>query len=109
MNSIRKGKAGELEACKAIAQHWGTSPIRTAQVSGKFSADIMYALDGTHIEVKRRAKIAALDFLRQAERDTQGDVPIVVMRENGDTEWEVMLRLFDTPELARRLYEKVGE
>ena len=108
MNSRRKGKTGELEACKAIAQHWGTMPIRTAQVSGKFSADIMNALPDTHIEVKRHAKIAALKFLRQAERDTKGETPVVVMRENGETEWVVMLRLSDTPQFARNLYDTLN-
>jgi uncharacterized protein YcgL (UPF0745 family) len=45
--------------------------------------------------VKRRSKIAALAFLEQAERDTTDKVPAVVMREDGSTEWVLMVRLKD--------------
>jgi Holliday junction resolvase len=101
MNSRNKGKAGEREAVKAIAQHLGIDTRRTAQVDGGLSADII-GWDGVHIEVKRRKRIAALEFLRQAERDTGGGVPIAVMREDGDTEWAVMVRLADLPALCER-------
>jgi hypothetical protein len=47
-----------------------------------------------HIECKRYASIAALRFLEQAERDAaSGAVPVVLMRQDGDTEWVLMLRL----------------
>jgi hypothetical protein len=102
VNSKRKGKAGELDAARAVLQHLGLELRRTAQVDGKLSADLI-GWEGVHVECKRRASIAALNHLRQAESDAKGEVPIVLMREDGDTEWVVMLRLSDLPELARRV------
>ena len=101
MNSRNKGKRGELEASKALAQHLGIDTRRTAQVDGGLSADII-GWDGVHIEVKRRKRLSAIDYLRQAERDTNGDTPIALMREDGDTEWSVLVRLADLPALCER-------
>jgi hypothetical protein len=109
MNSRTKGKVGERQAAKAIMQHLGLEVRRTAQVDGKLSADLI-GWPGVHVEVKSRHRIAALGFLRQAERDaTDGNIPTVLMRENGDTEWAVMVRLSDLPELAQRVIEAKGK
>lgn len=102
MSSRNKGKVGEREASKALAKHLGITTRRTAQVDGGLSADLI-GWDGVHVEVKRRARIAPLKFLRQAERDTTGGVPLVVMREDGDTEWVCMLRLSDLRALCERV------
>lgn len=103
MNSRNKGKVGEREAVKALAQHLGLTCRRTAQVDGGLSADLI-GWPGVHVEVKRRKGIAALGFLRQAEDDaTDGALPLVVMREDGDTEWAVMCRLSDLRELCARV------
>ena len=97
-NSRQKGKRGELEAAKAWEQATGLSVRRTAQVDGGLSADLT-GVDGLHIEVKRRARIASLDFLLQAETDaadehqSQGGVPLVLMRQDNDRNWALMLRL----------------
>lgn len=109
MNSRTKGKVIERQAAKAILQHIGIEVRRTAQVDGKLSADLI-GWPGVHLESKGRHRIAALGFLRQAERDaTDGNIPTVLMRENGDTEFVVMVRLSDLPELAWKVVEAKGE
>ncbi len=95
MNSRNKGKVGEREARDQIRLHLGLQDAkRSAQVSGKEASDVLTEAP-IHWEVKRRSKIAALAFLEQAERDTTSKVPAVVMREDGATEWTLMLRLAD--------------
>lgn len=95
INSRAKGKRIELVASKAISSIFGVPIRRTAQVDGGLSADLV-GLPGAHIEVKGRKRIAAIDFLRQAERDANNkSVPFVVMLENGDTKPVLMLRLAD--------------
>lgn len=98
MNSRQKGKRGELEAAKAWEKATGLNVHRTAQVDGKLSADLA-GVEGLHLEVKRRRRIASLDFLLQAENDSADrdqehpDVPVVLMRQDQDTNWAVMVRL----------------
>lgn len=104
MNSRAKGARGERDARDAVKLHWGTDCIRAAQANGSFSGDLLGVPEGLHCEVKFYQQIAALKFLRQAERDAKaGEVPVVLMRENGDTEWVLMLRLKDSRKLAEVL------
>ena len=95
MNSRRKGKAGELEAAKAVCNALGIKEMRRSQqFCGKAGDADIVGLDGVHMEVKRYKRISSIDFLRQAESDClKGDVPIVLMRENGDKQWVVQVRL----------------
>ena len=95
-NSRTKGAVGEREAAAAWAAATGLPAHRTAQRTGKHGdADVACAAP-VHLEVKRRARIAAIEFLRQAERDAvAGAVPTVLCREDGDTEWCVIFRLAD--------------
>lgn len=105
MNSRQKGKRGELEAAKAFEEATGLAVKRTAQVNGKLSADLT-GVEGLHLEVKRRHRIASLDFLLQAELDSadidqsDGGVPVVLMRQDQDRNWAVLLRLDQLPELV---------
>lgn len=96
--SRRKGKRGELEARNAVRQHWYSPQCeRASQVSGKFSADLIHGPPGLHIEVKYHQRISALKFLKQATRDARdGDVPVVLMRENNHPGWVVMFKIRDT-------------
>ena len=67
---------------------------RSQQFCGKAGDADIVGLDGVHMEVKRYKRISSIDFLRQAESDClKGDVPIVLMRENGDKQWVVQVRL----------------
>jgi len=56
IQSRTKGKRAELEACRALELVFDVKWQRTAQVSGKFSADVMPSQDiGLHVEVKHYA------------------------------------------------------
>jgi hypothetical protein len=106
-----KGKRGEREAAAMIAHHWNATGARRAvQFCGRSGDADLTGVPGLHCEVKRYARISALDFLQQAEMDASPDtVPVVLMREDTSTEWVVMLRVSDAPEFARRLLQMVGE
>jgi len=95
-NSRNKGATGEREAAAAWTTATGLAAHRTAQRTGRHG-DADVATDApVHLEIKRRARIAAIEFLRQAERDAvAGAVPVVLCREDGDTEWVAMVRLND--------------
>ena len=101
-----KGKRGEREAAAFLNEHFGIAAKRTAQCRGDQTADIECG-DGLHCEVKRRAKIGAIRFLEQAERDKKPDaVPFVMLREDGDTEWSILVRAKHIKELAVELNRK---
>lgn len=91
MNSPQKGKRLELEAALALRETLGLPAQRSARRGVAGASDII-SLPGLHIEVKGRRRIAALKFLAQAEKDCQGHLPLVLMRENSG-DWTVMLRL----------------
>lgn len=65
----------------------------------------MYGPAGLHLEVKRIARIGALRYINQAATDAtpSGDVPTVLMREDGDTDWYVMVPMKRAEEFARTL------
>ncbi len=97
VNSRQKGARGERDARDAVREHWNSPDcIRAAQANGAFSADLLNALPHTHVEVKRYKRIAALKFYRQAASDCGADLPIVLMREDGDTNWFVLFNIKDT-------------
>ena len=100
-----KGKRGELEARDQVRKHWGfTDCIRAAQRDGQYGADLI-GTPGLHIEVKRRAQIAALNWMRQAIEDCnrRTGIPVLIMREDRDKKWYAMVRLEDGRELANVL------
>lgn len=110
-HSRQKGKSGEREAAKQLALHWGAHDARrSVQYCGAAGDADLAGVTGIHCEVKRYARIAALDFLEQAEMDAcNGDVPVVIIREDCQTDWTVMLRVSHAPEFARRLLTLLGE
>ena len=103
MNSRAKGKRGELEARNVVREHWyAPGCIRSAQAGGAYAADLLNAGDGLHVEVKRRQKIAATHYMKQAESDCrEGEVPVVVMREDGYPTWLVVVRIEDTEKFLK--------
>lgn len=110
MNSRTKGKRGELDARNAVRTLWKSPDcVRAAQVSGTYSQDLLNGPPELHIEVKHYHRIAALNFLRRAEADVQkqrtGAIPVVLMRENGDKEWSILLRMRDSAAFASRIHE----
>ncbi len=98
VNSRRKGKNGELDAVKAIKEHWPFPDVRRSQqFCGTDGHADLANTPGVHTEVKYYKAIAAVGFLEQAERDVQDDsCPLVLMRKTRDPEWVVMFRLKDT-------------
>lgn len=100
VNSRAKGKRGELQARNAAREHWFAKDcIRAAQACGAWAADLLYALPGFHVEVKSYKKVAALNWYRQALADKQkGELPIVLMTENGDKNWYIILDIKHTQE-----------
>jgi hypothetical protein len=108
-NSRNKGATGEREAAAAWTAATGLPAARTAQRTGKHGDADVETPAPVHLEIKRRARIAAVQFLRQAEQDaTPGRVPVVVAREDGDTEWVVMFRLNDARAFANALRTTEG-
>lgn len=106
INSRAKGKRAELQARDAIREAFGCNAQRGQQRSGRECADIVDALPNGHCEVKHRAKMAAMAYLEQAERDAKpGELPYVVMRQNGDTGWVVMFRLADSRSFAEAIQQ----
>lgn len=106
-----KGKRGEREAAAIIGQHWNaTEARRSVQFCGRVGDADLIGVPGLHLEVKRYAGIAALRFGEQAQRDaTPGTVPVVLMREDGGTQWWAMLPVEDCPAFARVLLGVLNE
>lgn len=118
-NSRQKGKRGEREARDMVRRYWhAINCIRAAQSNGKHSADLLDAGDTLHVEVKRIARISALMFVAQAERDRKkGEIPVVLMRQNGAfrgqdrdmTGWVVMFPVEDTAEFVKNYLKNEQE
>jgi len=98
-----KGKRGEREFSKVLRE-MGIDARRSQQYAGTGgTADLITAVPGLHVEVKRRTKIGAARFMDQAERDClTGDLPIVAMREDGG-EWLVVVKAENLVELVRKI------
>jgi len=101
----QKGKAGERECAAVLALHWNaTNARRSVQFCGRAGDADLIGVPGLHVECKRYSKVAALKWLRQAIADCKdGRAPVVVFREDGDTEWTFMARVADGPAIARAI------
>lgn len=104
LKSRDKGKRGEREARDQVRTLWNAPGcVRTAQVSGKYSGDLMGGPEGLHLEVKRYKRIVASDFMKQAIEDAApGEIPVVLSREDGG-DWLVTVRMKDSLEFAERI------
>lgn len=108
--SRTKGAAGEREAAAAWNAATGCAAHRSAQRVGRHGDADLQTAAPVHIECKRYASIAAIRFLEQAERDAaSGAVPVVLMRQDQDTEWVIMLRLSDLRALQTAIAVGNGE
>jgi Holliday junction resolvase len=106
MNSRDKGKRMEREAAKMLMATLGIEAHRSVQYAGTAGdADLRTTLEGVHFEVKSRKSIGALRFYEQAEDDASktGSIPVVMLREDGDTEWYLLLRLHDLRTVAGKV------
>jgi len=105
-NSRQKGKRLEREAARVLADALGVAARRSVQYSGDAGdADLRVDLEGLHIEVKGRKSIGALRFYEQAEDDASktGSIPIVLMREDGNTDWYCIVALNDLRTVAGKI------
>lgn len=104
VNSKAKGARIEREAAEAVASALGVEARRSQQYCGAAGdADITTSLAGVSFEVKARKSIGALRFMDQARADAAAkkSLPIVLMRENGDTAFYALMRLDDLTAIAR--------
>lgn len=106
-----KGKRGEREVRDLFTAE-GYKAHRSAQVDGTLSSDVVVTeLPCLHVEVKRYARVAALDFLDQAKADagyhtdqhgfSSNRVPAVFIRDDNRPEWAVLVRAKDFLDLVR--------
>lgn len=105
MNSNAKGKRGELELAAALREHLNIQDARRGQqyCGANGDADVV-GWPGVHLEAKRYKRHSCLDFWRQAQNDSnRDDVPVVALRENGDPDQYLLVRLRDLPELCKRV------
>ena len=107
MNQREKGKRGERQAAEAIRQALGISARRAQQFSGEGSADLVVDADGVHWEVKFVERESVRAWMRQAIRDAQGNVPVVLHRKTKEP-WLLTVPLERAYELFIRLEEARG-
>lgn len=103
VNSKQKGKRAELEVAALLRSH-GYDAKRGVQYKGGQDSPDVLGLDGVHIEVKHVERLNIHEAMAQADRDSGGNVPIVVHRRNR-TPWLVTMHIED----FLRLYENRKE
>jgi len=106
LNSKQKGNRIEREAAHAVTSALGIPARRSVQYSGDAGdADLRVDIEGLHVEVKGRKSIGALRFYEQAEDDAgkTGSIPVVLLRENGDTAFYALIRLDDLRTVAGKI------
>ena len=99
--SRRKGKRGELEVAK-ILRELGVEARRGVQFQGgPDSPDVVAALEGVHLEVKRVEALRLYAALDQAEAEApEGADAVVVHRKNGRP-WVAIVRFGVLVELLK--------
>ena len=97
VNSRAKGCRGEREAVHLLRSLGFTDAVRAAQVSGKFSADVVCpeSLAATHLEIKYAYPVNTFSIgsvlwskaCVQAEGDAKGKPWAVLWRNKGAKRW----------------------
>lgn len=88
----QRGAETEREVANFLSEQLGMEIKRKLGQARDSGEDI--SVYPYRIEVKRRKKLAVTDFIEQCETGVQpGEIPIVIMRVDGDTRPLVMLRL----------------
>lgn len=106
LNSRRKGKIGELEACHALREMFGWQAMRTQQRTGWSptgdSPDIECAqTPDIFWEIKRCQSLNVPRALSLAVRQCGRRVPVVMHRPNRSPNgWMLTIRLSDLPRLV---------
>ncbi len=100
MNSNQKGKRGELELTRKLKEY-GYECRRGQQYCGANGDADVVGLPGVHIECKRVEKLNLSLAMKQAQNDTDKDVPAVFHRKNHE-EWLVTMTLDDWMNLYKK-------
>jgi Holliday junction resolvase len=104
--SKNKGKRGELEVAKLLADYGFTGRRGQQFAGGNDSPDVRSDLEGFHIEVKRTETINVYVAMAQAMEDRKpGEIPLVFHRRNSKP-WLVVMHADD---LLRLLNQYVFE
>ncbi len=100
-----KGKRGERSAAKAVSAAIRLPARRGVQFKGgSESADLEVQLDGVHWEVKFVERESIRAWMKQAEADSGGKVPVVLSKRSREP-WLVTLPLERLYEFHARLEE----
>lgn len=89
MAKISRDRGAKFEREVAnLFKDWGYDTFRTAQHMGKTGQAPDVKADGLHIECKRRRKIAAYEWYKQAKADAlaenKGNLPTVIFRADNE-------------------------
>ena len=105
-----KGKVGEREAA-VILQEVLRLEVgalrRSVQYCGRAGTADIVGIEGIHIECKRCEKLSVYSAIEQAQRDSQGNVPIVMHRRNNKG-WLLIVEVENLLELAKLVIRKSG-
>lgn len=110
VNSRAKGCRGELEAAKFLNELLGCNARRSQQYCGTAdSADVVDAIPGIHLEVKRVEKLNILQALQKASEDAavefgNEEIPMVLHRPNR-ARWMATIWAEDLVELSKKIIE----
>lgn len=98
----QRGAETEREVANHLSETLGTTVKRKLGQARDSGEDI--SIPPFRIEVKRRKKLAVTEFIEQCETGAQqGEIPIVIMRVDGDMRPLVMLRLHDFIPMMRSI------
>jgi hypothetical protein len=98
-----KGKRGERLAAKAVSQAIRIPARRGVQFKGGAdSADLEVQLEGVHWEVKFVERESIRTWMRQAQEDGGGKIPVVMSKRSREP-WLITLPLERLYEFSRRL------
>lgn len=103
-----KGKRGERDAAKAVRESLGIPARRGVQYTGLEAQDLSVEADGIHWEVKFVEREAIRAWMKQAEEDAEGNVPVVLHRKSRQP-WLLTIPLDRAYEFFVRLEEARGQ
>ena len=116
-NSRRKGANGEREIAGILRDVYGYKDAKRGQqycgVAG--NADVVDALPGIHMEIKRVERLQLYDAMAQAKQDARsGEIPAVFHRKNRSgwlvtLELDDFMRIFREFEAGHELLERMAD
>lgn len=101
INSRKKGKEGELEACHTLAALFGWAAERSQQYCGRGGDDDVQVAQTPSLfwEIKRQENLNVHKAMQRASEDAGRRCPVLMHRKNR-SEWLLTIRLADLPRLC---------